>query len=107
MSSNGLRAFILNVARARQKVSLRQFAKMHLEKTEKQPELLCDFFSVLIWICSTSDFQQLDTDKISLYSLLYGYHSKYYKERMIRFVSTIRSFGLEPVFFFAGSARRV
>lgn len=99
MSINGLHAFLLDATRARQKVGLPQFAKMHLEKTEKQPELLCDFFSVLVWICSASDFQLLDADKISVYSWLYGNHSKYYEEKMVRFVSTIRSFGLEPVFF--------
>ncbi len=99
MSKDLLRAHLVAAAPVWEKVNLRKFAKDHLEKTGKQPELLCDFFSVLKWVCSTSDCWLLETGRISLYSWLYGNHSKYYEERMIGFVSAIRSLGLEPVFF--------
>ena len=99
MSVDNLRKYLVSTSSTREKVNLRQFAKTHLEKTGRQPELLCDFFPVIKWICSASDYHLIETGSLSPYSLLYGNHSLSYEGKLLGFVETIRSLGLEPVFF--------
>jgi len=99
MSVDLLRMYLVGNSSAREKVNLRQFGESHLKKTGKQPELLCDFFPVLKWLCSALDYHDIDKGNLSPYSLLYGNDSKTYEERMIKFVTIIRSLGIEPVFF--------
>ena len=91
--------YLVGTSSTREKINLRQFGESHLKKTGKQPELLCDFFPVLKWLCSALDYHNIDKGTLSPYSLLYGNCSKSYEERMVRFVTVIRSLGVEPVFF--------
>lgn len=102
MCVEGLRKFIISTSSAREKIQLRQFAKAHLEKTGKEPELLCDFVSVVSWICSASDFYLIGIGKQSPSCLLYGSHLKVYGEKLLSFVEAIKSLGLKLVFFVEG-----
>ena len=98
MGVQGLLKYILSTPSAREKVQLRQFAKAHLKKTGKQPELLCDFYSVVKWLLSSYDYAVIEREVESPYCLLHGGVFKHYTDRVLSFVRTIKSLGLAVVF---------
>lgn len=94
----GLSKYILNNPSTREKVQLRQFARAHLERTGKQPEILCDFLPVLNWLLSSCDYALIESGKESPYSLIYGGSLKNYGSRVLSFVKAIESLGLKVIF---------
>lgn len=102
MCVEGLRKYIISTPSTREKIKLREFAIAHREKTGKEPELLCDFVSVVSWVLSAWDYSLIESGKQSPYSLLYGNHLKRYGERLLSFVEAIQSLGLKLVFFVEG-----
>ena len=102
MSVKELRKYINDTPSTREKIRLREFTLTHCENIGEKPELLCDFHPVVSWVLSTSDYYLIGSGKQSPYSLLYGCHFKKYGERLLSFVSAIRSFGLNLVFFIEG-----
>ncbi len=94
----GLLKYILGTPSTREKIQLRQFAKAHLQKTGKQPELLCDFNSVVKWLLSSYDYTMIERELESPYCLLHGGVLKHYSDRVLSFFHTIQSLGLEVVF---------
>ncbi len=102
MGVQGLLKHILNNPSTREKIQLRQFAKAHLEKTGKEPELLCEFSSVVSWLLSHLDYALIENGVQSPYSLLYGGILKQYEDRVLSFVHIIKSLGLKVIFFLEG-----
>ena len=98
MGVQGLLNYILGTPSSREKIHLRKFAKAHLQKTGKQPELLCDFNSVVKWLLSSYDYAMMEKDLETPYCLLHGGLLKDYSSRVLSFVQTIQSLGLDVVF---------
>lgn len=98
MGVQGLLQFILGNPSTREKVGLRQFAKAHLVKTGLQPELLCDFSSVMTWLLSSLDHALVESGEAPPQCLLYGGVLKRYSERVLSFVEVVQNLGVAVVF---------
>lgn len=98
MGVQGLLEYIIGHPSTREKVKLKEFAKAHLERTGKQPELLCDFTSVVQWLLTGYDYALIGSGAESPYCLLYGGLLKNYSNRVLSFVSIIQSLGVKVVF---------
>ena len=99
MGVQGLLKFILSNTCTREKVGLKQFAKSHLVKTGRQPELLCDFTSVVTWLLSSMDHAMVESGGAPPQCFLYGGVLKRYSERVLSFVEVIQNLGVSVVFF--------
>lgn len=103
MGVEGLLKYILKTPSTREKIKLRGFAKAHLQRTGKQPEILCDFSEVVKWLLSSYDYALIETEAVSPYCLLYGGLLNKYSTRVLSFVRTMESLGLSVVFFVEGA----
>ena len=85
-------------------VSLKQLATEVHERSSgaKKAELLCDFSSVVRWVLSRHDREQIQHGKLSPYSTLHGGDFNMYSECMYKFVESIEQLGIQLVFFIDG-----
>lgn len=102
MGVQGLLQYILNNPSTREKIELRQFAEAHLQRTGKQPEILCDLVCVVDWLLSSLDYALVESDTEPPYCLLYCGVLKHYSERVLSFVHVLQSLGLSVVFCVEG-----
>ena len=102
MGVQGLLQYILNNPSTREKVQLKEFAEAHLEKTGKQPEILCDLVCVLEWLFSRLDYALIERGAESPYYLLNSGVLKDYGHRVLSFVRILHSLGLSVVFCVEG-----
>lgn len=98
MGVQGLLKYVLNNPSTREKIQLRQFAKAHLQKTGKEPEIICDFSSVVKWLLSNYDYALIESEAATPYFLLCGGVLSHYSDRILSFVRILQSLGLSVVF---------
>ena len=83
-------------------VSLKQLAADVQSSSGRKAELLCDFSTVVRWVLSSHDREQIQNGKLSPYSTLYGGDFNSYGSCMLKFVESLEQLGIRPVFFLSG-----
>ena len=99
MTVHRLLHYILRHPDTQTAVSLKQLATEVRQRTNRKAELLCDFSTVVRWVLSSHDREQILNGRLSPYSILYGGDFNSYSNCILKFVMSLDQVCIRPIFF--------